>query len=130
MSEPKRDEMELAQELRELGRQLQQMVRVAREHPQTREVEHRVAQAVGELSQQIDRALHTAREDERIKQAGSQVKQTTDAFKESHAAEDIQRGLAKGLRVLNEQIARAIAEAEKPSSTPPSAPPPPPPVEK
>lgn len=125
MSEPKRDEMELAQELRELGKQLQQMVRVAREHPQTREFEHRVAQAVGELSQQIDRAMRTAREDERLKQAGSQVKQTADALRESRAAEDIQRGLAKGLRVLNEQIARAIADADKPSSAPPPPPPPP-----
>ncbi len=104
----------LAQELRELARQLQQALRVAREHPQTREFEHQVSQAVADLGTELDRVLKQAQTNDHIHKVGEQVKQTAQAIKESGAKEDVERGLAAGLRALNEQIARAIAEAEKP----------------
>lgn len=113
MDEERKTEVDLAQELRELGRQLKEAVRVAREHPQTKEFERQVSQAVTELGTQIDRALQSARDEEHLKRAGAQVKQTADALKESGFKEDLQRGLAKGVRVLNQQIARAVTEAEK-----------------
>ncbi len=113
MSEEKHDDVDLAQELRELGQQLKEAIRVAREHPQTKELERQVAQAVSQLTAQVERALQTAREREPVKRAQEQVKQTAQTLKESHAKEDIQRGLAKGVRAVNEQIARAIAQAEK-----------------
>lgn len=103
----------LAQELRELGRQLQEAIRVAREHPQTKEFERQISKAVSDLSAQIDRAVQSATEDEHVKKAGEQVKQAAQSFKGSGATEDIERGLARGVRVLNEQLRRAIEEAEK-----------------
>ena len=106
-------EVDLAQELRELGEQLKKAIRVARDHPQTKEFERQISQAVADLSVQIDRAVKSAQEDERVKKAGEQVKQAAQSVKESGAPEDIARGLAKGVQALNEQIRRAIEEAEK-----------------
>jgi hypothetical protein len=122
MSEQLPEGIDLAQELRELGRQLKEAIRVAREHPQTKEFERQVSQAVGELSAHIDRAVKTAKEDEHIRKAAEttedQVRRAAQTLKESGAKEDIARGLAKGLQALNEQIRRAIAEAEKTSRGP------------
>ncbi len=113
MDEQKPEDLSLAQELRELGRQIKEAVRVAREHPQTKEFERQVAQAVNQLSADIDRALRSAQRDEKVQKAGTQVKQAAQTFTASGAGQDIERGLAKGTRALNEQIRRAIAEAEK-----------------
>ncbi len=111
--EQRAEEFSLAQELRELGRQLMEAVRVAREHPQTKEFERQVTQAVNDLGVDIDRALHAAQRDEHVQKVGGQVRQAAQSFKESGAGQDIERGLAKGMRALNEQIRRAITEAEK-----------------
>ncbi|HEX9077881.1 MAG TPA: hypothetical protein VF932_19020 [Anaerolineae bacterium] len=122
MSEQPPEELDLVRELHELGRQLMEAIRVAREHPQTKEFERQVSQAVNELSAQIDHAVKTARENDRIRKAADtatqQVKQSAQTFKESGAKEDIERGLAKGLRALNDQIRRAISEADQGSREP------------
>ncbi len=135
MDEQKPEELSLAQELRELGRQIKEAVRVAREHPQTKEFERQVAQAVNQLSVDIDRAIRSAQRDEKVQKAGTQVKQAAQTFTASGAGQDIERGLAKGTRALNEQIRRAIAEAEKPARAPdlgekPADQPPPPDAQK
>ncbi len=135
MDEHKPEEPSLAQELRELGRQLKEAIRVAREHPQTKEFERQVSQAVNDLSADIDRAVHSAQRDDHVQKVGGQVKQAAQSFKESGAGQDIERGLAKGMRALNEQIRRAITEAEKqPRATAveekPAEPPPSPGTEK
>ncbi len=131
MDEQKPEESSLVQELRELGRQIKEAVRVAREHPQTKEFQRQVNQAVNQMSVDIDRAFHSAQRDEHVQKAGAQAKQAAQSFRESGTGQDIERGLAKGMRALNEQIRRAIVEAEKqprapgtedkPADTPPEA---------
>ncbi len=106
-------EYDLAQELRELGEQLKRAFQVAREHPQTKEFERQVTQAVKDLSAEIDRAVKTAREDERVQQAETHARAAVQSVKEGSAKEDIEHGFAKGVRALNEQIRKAIEEAEK-----------------
>ncbi|CAG0942378.1 hypothetical protein ANRL1_00923 [Anaerolineae bacterium] len=115
MSEQQPQDFNLAQELRDLGEHLTQLLRVARDHPQTKEFERQVSQAVKDLGEQIDRAMKTAKEDERVKNAETQVRQFAQSVKEGGAKDDIERGLAKGVRALNEQIRRAIEDAEKTS---------------
>jgi hypothetical protein len=115
MSAQSPQEYDLAQELRELGEQLKRAFEVAREHPQTKEFERQVTQAVKDLGAEIDRALKTTREDERVKQAETHVREAVQSVKEGGAKEDIARGFAKGVRALNEQIRKAIEDAEKAS---------------
>lgn len=113
MSAQPPQDYDLAQELRELGEQLKRAFVVAREHPQTKEFERQVTQAVRDLSAEIDRALQVAREDARVQQAETHVRQAAQSVKASGAREDIERGLAKGVRALSEQIRQAIANAEQ-----------------
>lgn len=115
MSAQPSQEYDLAQELRELGEQLKRAFQVAREHPQTKEFERQVTQAVKDLGAEIDRALKSAREDEHVQKAESHVREAVQSVKDGGAKEDIERGFAKGVRALNEQIRKAIEEAEKAS---------------
>ncbi len=113
MSEPSPEPFDLAQELRELMQQLKEAVRVAREHPQTKEFERQISLAVTELTAQIDRAVRVAKEDEHVRHVESQVKETAEAIKAGQAKEQVEQGLAKGVRSLNEQIRRAVKEADE-----------------
>lgn len=115
MSTPEPQPFDLAQELRELGEQIKRAFVVAREHPKTKEVEQEITKAFNDLQAEIQRALKTAQENESLKKAGEQVKQTAQAIKESNAPDDLARGIAKGVRALNDQIRKAIEEAEKKS---------------
>ena len=115
MSTQPPQETDLAQELRELGEQIKKAFSVAREHPQTKEFERQITQAVSDIEAEIQRAAKSVQEHEPVRKAGEQVKQTAQSFRESGATEDILRGIAKGVRALNEQIRRAIEEAEKTS---------------
>lgn len=115
MSTPEPQEFDLAQELRELGEQIKRAFQVAREHPKTKEMEQDIVQAIRNLETEIQRVVKTAQENESLKRAGEQVKETAQSVKASGAPDDIARGIAKGVRALNEQIRKAIEEAEKSS---------------
>ncbi len=116
MSTQQPEETDLAQELRELGQQLKRAIGVAAQYRKTKEFEQKIAQAAQELTAQIDRVVKAAKDRatvDPIKRAGERVKETAQAFKESGVKEDFERGLAKSVRLLNEQIRRAIEEAER-----------------
>lgn len=115
MSTPEPQEFDLAQEWRELGEQIKRAFQVAREHPKTKAMEQDIVQAIRNLETEIQRVVKTAQENESLKRAGEQVKETAQSVKASGAPDDIARGIAKGVRVLNEQIRQAIEEAEKSS---------------
>jgi len=113
MSTQPPQEFDLEKELRDLGEHLKRAFQVAREHPKTKELEQDIAQAVRNLESEIQRAVKSAQEKEPVKKAGEQLKQAAHTVTESGAPDDIARGIAKGVRALNEQIRKAIEEAEK-----------------
>jgi len=113
MRTPEPQEFDLAHEWRELGEQIKRAFQVAREHPKTKEFEQEIAKAFTDLQAAIQRALKTAQENESLKKAGEQIKQAAQSVQANGALDDIARGIAKGVRVLNEQIRKAMEEAEK-----------------
>lgn len=115
MSAQPPSESDLTQELRELGEQIKRAFVVAREHPKTKEFEQQVVKAINDLEVELQRAAKSAGENASVKQAGDQVKHVAQSVKESGAAEDVLRGIAKGMRALNEQIRKAIEDTEKSS---------------
>lgn len=115
MSSQPSPEADISQELQELGELFKRAVQVARAHPHVKEFETKITHAVNDLSTQIGSATQGAREP--LKKAGAQVKQAAQTYKESGASEDIARGIAKSVRLLNEQVRKAIEEMEKGSKT-------------
>ncbi len=117
MSSQPPQETDLAKELRELGEQIKRALQVAREHPKTKEFESQVTKAINDLEVEIQRAVKNASEHDGVKRAGEHVKQTAQSIKESGAPDDILRGITKGVQALNEQIRKAIDDAEKTSKS-------------
>jgi hypothetical protein len=115
MSTPPTSDGEISQELRELGELIKRAVKVAREQPHVKDFETKITQAVSDLGARMDQATQSAREP--IKKAGEQVKQAAQTYKETGATEDFARGIAKSVRLVNEQIRKAIEEMEKGSKT-------------
>ncbi len=111
MSQQQPSDADLSQELRELGELFKRAVRLAREHPQIKDFDQKISQAVSNLGARIDSAAQSAKEP--IKNVGAQVKQAAQAYKETGAPEDFARGIAKSVRLVNEQIRKAIDEMEK-----------------
>ncbi|MGE5140394.1 MAG: hypothetical protein ACM3JD_13085 [Rudaea sp.] len=107
-TEPRAGETTLTEEFHELGRQLTTLLRIVRESPKAREIETQVRQVMRDVERQVDDAMTTTRQ--RV-----QEQNLKDTFKGAAqtAADETQRGLAKGLRVVNEQMARLVQEAEK-----------------
>jgi methyl-accepting chemotaxis protein len=115
MSTDPTPDADLSQELRELGELIKRVVQTARAHPHVKDFDQKISQAVGDLSARIDAAAQSTREP--LKTVGAQVKHAAQAYQESGAADDIARGIAKSMRLLNEQIRKAIDELEKGSKS-------------
>ncbi len=112
----KTNDLHLADELRQMGQQLKELVQAATEHRKTKELEEKITQAVHDLSAQIEGAVRQAdasAQGQRVKTAGEEIAKTAQKWSESGAREDLERGLAKSVRALNEQIQRAVEEVRK-----------------
>ena len=108
----------LADELREMGKQIKDLAHAAAEHPKTKEFEEKISQAVKDMTHEIDGAMARAQASEpgqRVKKAGEELIKTGQAWKDSGAPEEIARGLAASVQILNQQIRRAVDELKKES---------------
>jgi len=111
MSANQPQDADISQELRELGELFKRAVRVAREHPHVKDFDQKISQALNDLGARIDAATQSAKEP--LKNVGAQVKQAAQAYKDTGAPEDFTRGIAKSVRLVNEQIRKAVEEMEQ-----------------
>jgi uncharacterized coiled-coil DUF342 family protein len=106
--ETKIPEPNLTEEFREFGRQLTTLLRTVRESPRAKEIEQQVTQAMREMERQVNEALAAARE----KTPAQDWKETIKGAATT-AADETQRGLARGLHALNERMAKMSQETDK-----------------
>ncbi len=106
--ETRMGEPNLSEEFREFGRQLTLLLKTMRESPQARQFESQMTQALRDMERQVNEALNTARQ-------RTQTQDWKDTIKgaATTAADETQRGLARGLHVLNQQMAKTVQETEK-----------------
>lgn len=120
MSTQQPQDVDLSQELRELGELFKRAVRVARENPGVKDFETKIAHAVSDLNTRIDQATQSAREP--LEKTGAQVKQAAQTYKDTGATEDFARGFSKSVHVVGEQIRKAniknAAQAYKETGAP------------
>lgn len=107
-------ETRLSDEFRDLGRNLVGLLHAFRENPLAKEVEGQLTQAVHEVEHQIDEAMANARK-------GMQEQNLRDTIRGAAqtAVDETQRGLTRGLHLLNDQLSRTIQEVNKTRPTGP-----------
>jgi hypothetical protein len=111
--ETKAPELSLAEEFREFGRQLTALLQTVRESPRAKEIEQQVTHAMREMERQVNEALAGAHE-----KAQAQDWKGTIKGAATTAADETQRGLARGLHALNERMAKAAQDMEQSRSKP------------
>lgn len=94
----------LADELREFGKQIEAMFRTARTSTRGKEIEGQLTAAWRDVERGVNTAINKAQ--------SSDLKGTVQGTAQ-YAADEVQLGLARGLKSLNQWLAQRMREAEE-----------------
>jgi HEAT repeat protein len=96
---------DLGSELRELGQQIEQAVRSALESDRAKQVQADIASGMKEIGAQLQNAMRAIQENPNVQQLVQRGEQAVGQAQQSKAAQDLQETLARGIALLNEQLA-------------------------
>ena len=96
--------LSIAEELRELGRQLSAALRTAWQSEERKELEREISEGLKALGDQIEEAVQTARDSEAVKGMQSDVRRAVETAREGEVLRNLKEGLAGSLRALNREI--------------------------
>lgn len=108
---------DLANELRELGQQIEQAVRAAFQNERAQTMQRDISAGMREIGTQVQHALQAIKEDPRIQHLAERGQQAVVQAQESQAAKDLQETLARGIAQLNDQLASFINRTRSSSAT-------------
>jgi molecular chaperone GrpE (heat shock protein) len=114
---------DLASELRELGQQIEQAVRGALETDRAKQVQSDIAAGMREIGAQLQHTVKAIQESPQVQQLVQRGEQAVSQAQQSKAAQDFQESLARGVALLNEQLANFVTRLRQPdsdASTPPA----------
>jgi hypothetical protein len=119
MTEEKRPESEVLDELQNLGEQLVDAVKTLWESEDSRRLRDDIGQGFTDLGQRIEGAISSAKDSEAGHRFEEQVKETVEKARESDVTSKLEEGLVTGLRELSDGLAKLVesmqpaAEAEE-----------------
>lgn len=108
MSEEQPGQKDILGQFRELGKNLEDLIRQAWESDQVKDIRDQFSRGLGELNEQLDQAADKARESQVAKGLGQQVKATLDKAGADKVADSLRRGITQALETLNEQLNHLI----------------------
>ncbi len=111
---------DLGSELRELGHQIEQVVRTALENERTQQLQKDIMSGMKEIGSQVQSALKAIQEDERLRDLAERGQQALSQAQHSQAAQDFQEVLARGITQLNDQLSAFVTRLQSNAQTPPS----------
>lgn len=101
------DTPDLVNELREMGQQLEQMLRAFVESDRAKQLQRDLSGGVKEITRQVQLALKSAQSNERFQQAEERGRQALNQAQQSKLVNDVQETLVSGMAQLNAQLKRA-----------------------
>lgn len=113
MSEEKRPESDLADQLRELGKQLGLALRAAWESEQRQQLEKEIGEGLKDLGKQIEQAVAAAKTSPQTQKVKEQVSRVAETARQSEALREMREGLAAGLRELNEELRKLVEKMQQ-----------------
>lgn len=111
-SDQQQPQSDLANELRELGQQIEHAVRSAMENERARQLQQDIAAGMKEIGSQMQSALKAIQEDERVRNLAERGQQAIHQAQQSQAAKDFQEALTRGISQLNEQLTAFVSRLE------------------
>jgi hypothetical protein len=116
MSEEKKPESKIFDELESLGRQIATAVRALWESEDSQKLRQEIREGFVVLSDEVDTAIKTAQDSEAAHEFRGQVQDAVDKARASDVTQQVEQGLASGLQQLNQELSKLIASLEKPAA--------------
>lgn len=111
-SETSSPQVDLANELRELGSQIEQAVRSALASEQARNIQRDISAGMREIGAQMQNALNSIKEDPRVANLAERGQQAISQARENQSIKDFQDSLARGVSQLNEQLSSFVTRLQ------------------
>ena len=108
MEQDPRERGDIIDQLRELGRNLEEIIRKAWESDQGHEIREQFRTGLRELNAQVDRTVESIKEDEAARDLGTRVKDNLESAVGDEFADNLRQGVSQALKTLNEQINRLV----------------------
>jgi hypothetical protein len=100
------DTRTIADELKELGKQLSAALKAVWESEERQELQREISEGLLALGEQIEEAVKTAHESEAFQEAKTDVEQAVAKAKQSDAAQNVRQGLLDGLQSINRELGK------------------------
>jgi len=112
---------DLANELRELGQQLEHTVRSALESERAQQLQKDIMVGMKEIGTQMQSALKAIQEDERLRNLAERGQQAINQAQQSQTAKEFQEALTRGISQLNDQLSTFVTRLQSSSEPTPPA---------
>ncbi len=109
---------EIVDELKELGNQLQALMRTAATSERSKELQQEITKGVQEITRQVEIATRQARESQTAKELGAQAQKVMQSPQMDRAVQEVRVGLLRGLQELNDQLRKVVVRAEEKAQAP------------
>lgn len=121
MSQPEdqKPQNDLVSEIRELGQQLEQMVRTSLDTERAKVIQRDVTNGMREIGTQMQSALKALSENPQVQDLADRGQQAIEQAQQNPVVKDFQEALARGISQLNDQLAAFVSRTT--SGTPPAA---------
>lgn len=113
---------DLANELRELGQQLENAVRNAMENEKAKQIQKDLSAGLREIGTQLQSAVESLKENPHIQELVEKSEQAVNQAQQSKVTQDFQETLARGIAQLNDQLAAFVARIRSEQDPPESGP--------
>lgn len=116
MSEEKKPESQIVDELESLGRQIATAVRSLWESEDAQKLRQEIREGFVVLADEVDTAIKSAQDSEAAHEFRGQVRDAVDKARASDVTQQVEQGLTSGLQQLNQELSKLIASLEKPAA--------------
>lgn len=120
--QPQPPQSDLANELRELGQQIEQTVRTALESDKAKQLQTDISAGMREIGSQLQHAMKAIQDNPQVQQFVQRGEQAVSQAQQSKVAQDFQESLARGIAMLNDQLAGFVTRLRQGEhGTPPAS---------
>ncbi len=120
MTQQPPSEPSLADELRELGRQLTATVKAVAQSEHVRTLGHELRDGLRDAAQDVENTVATLSRRDEVQQLRARAVDVAESFRSGDAQRDIRDEVADALRALNTRLGELVTRLDSPTGTVPT----------
>jgi hypothetical protein len=109
--------MDVAAELKDLGRQFADTLRTAWNSQERQRIENEIREGVKSFADEVDKAIREAKESQTAARVREEAGQVVNKVEATEVGRRVRSGLVQGLQWLSEELGKLAAQFNPPEST-------------